>query len=235
MSAITDSTPDTRLTDEQLEAVDSDAPALVVTSPAGTGKTEVLVRRAERYVSDPENGHRRVLVMTYTMRAAEEFTSRLRHRIGTSMHRLTAETIHSFCQTLLSVHGGHIGLPLDFQVIAKDEDRAELLARHDASWRFEDGPQLFRELDLARARGDEHPRLALWRSALSDAGAVDYADMMVEQETAELQTFYVAATRPSRVLLLTRARQRPTTYGNRPTDPSPFLQIVQRSMNEHGP
>lgn len=178
MSVVTVSPLDTQLTDEQLAAVNSDAPALVVTSPAGTGKTEVLVRRAERYVSDPANGNRRVLVVTYTTRAAEEFTSRLRHRITGSMHRLTAETLHAFCQTLLSVHGGHIGLPLDFKVIAKDEDRAELLARHDASWCLDDGPQLFTELDLARARGDDHPRLALWRAALKDAGAVDYSDMI---------------------------------------------------------
>ena len=178
MSVVTVPPLDTQLTDEQLAAVNSDAPALVVTSPAGTGKTEVLVRRAERYVSDPANGNRRVLVVTYTTRAAEEFTSRLRHRITGSMHRLTAETLHAFCQALLSVHGGHIGLPLDFQVIAKDEDRAELLARHDAAWCLDDGPQLFRELDLARARGDGHSRLALWRAALKDAGAVDYCDMI---------------------------------------------------------
>ncbi len=182
----------TLLTDEQLAAVDSDAPALVVKSPAGTGKTEVLVRRAEKYVSNPATGHKRVLVVTYTTRAAEEFTARLRDRIGTAMERLTAETLHGFCQSLLSVHGGHVGLPLDFQVIARDEDRAELLAKHDKTWSIEDSSQLFRDLDLARARVEEHPRLTLWRSALKDAGAVDYADM-ITKATSVLRIPAIAA------------------------------------------
>ncbi len=178
MNSATAFTANTQLTDEQLEAVESDAPALVVMSPAGTGKTEVLVQRAERYMSTPANKYKRVLVVTYTTRAASEFTARLRHQIGTEMERVTAGTLHSFCQTLLSVHGSHIGLPLDFQVITKDEDRAELFARYDTSWCIEEDPQLFRDLDLARARGDEHPQLEPWRSALRDAGAVDYAEML---------------------------------------------------------
>ncbi len=172
------STMGIQLTSEQLEAVESDAPALVVMSPAGTGKTEVLVQRAERYMSNPANKYKRVLVVTYTTRAASEFTARLRHQIGTEMERVTAGTLHSFCQKMLSHHGSHIGLPLDFQVITKDEDRAELFARHDTSWCIEEASQLFRELDLARARRGVHPQLEPWRSALKDAGAVDYAEML---------------------------------------------------------
>ena len=90
-----------------------------------------------------------------------------------------------------------------------------------------------RLLTVHKAQAREFKAVAV--IAMNAGQFPDFRATTVEQETAELQTFYVAATRPSRVLLLTRARQRPTTYGNRPTDPSPFLQIVQRSMNEHGP
>ena len=168
-----------QLTDEQHQIVDSKAPALVVTAPAGTGKTEVLVRRAERFVSDPSNGHAHVLVVTYTTRAADEFLTRLRRQIGSAMHRVTAETVHGYSQRLLSVHAGHVGLPLDFQVIVKDEDRAELLADYDASWHFAEEPnRLFQGLDLARAKGMDHPQLSRWRAALIGRGAVDFNEMI---------------------------------------------------------
>ena len=169
---------DVQLTSEQQAAVYADDPALVITAPAGTGKTEVLVRRAERFVRDPTNGYARVLVVTYTARAAEEFTSRLQHPLGSAMERITAETVHGFAQSLLSVHGSHVGLPLDFQVIAKDEDRAELLAEHDSSWQPDEVPGLFRQLDLARARGTSHPALRVWRDALAHQRAVDFNKMI---------------------------------------------------------
>jgi len=70
------------LTGEQQAAAYADAPALVITAPAGTGKTEVLVRRAEQFVNDPASGYKRVLVVTYTTRAAAEFTSRLQGSLG---------------------------------------------------------------------------------------------------------------------------------------------------------
>ena len=168
------------LTEEQQAIVDSIEPALVVTAPAGTGKTEVLVRRAERFVRDQSNGYARVLVVTYTTRAAEEFASRLRRPLGSAMERVTAETLHGFAQSLLSTHGSHVGLPPDFGIITTDEDRAELFAGYDASWQSGEGLDLFRELDLARAKGLAHPRLSAWSDALAYRGAVDFNEMIAK-------------------------------------------------------
>ena len=168
------------LTREQQAVADADDPALVVTAPAGTGKTEVLVRRAEQFIRDPANAYRRVLVVTYTTRAAEEFTSRLRRPLGRAMDRITTETVHGFAQSLLSAHGSHVGLPLDFKVITKDEDRAELLAEYDSSWQPDEELNLFRELDLARAEGTRHPRLGMWSGALAYRGAVDFNEMITK-------------------------------------------------------
>lgn len=168
---------DRELTEEQRVAVDSSDRALIITAPAGTGKTEVLVRRAEQFVRDPANGYARVLVVTYTTRAATEFTTRLRDALGGAMDRVQAETIHGFAQSLLNIHGSHVGLPVDFQVISKDEDRADLLAAYDPSWR-PDECDLFRELDLARAKGKDDPRLSDWSAALAHRAAVDYGEMI---------------------------------------------------------
>ena len=168
------------LTGEQQAAAYADAPALVITAPAGTGKTEVLVRRAEQFVNDPASGYKRVLVVTYTTRAAAEFTSRLQGSLGTAMSRVQAETVHGFAQSILTIHGSHVGLPPDFQVITRDEDRAELLAVYDPSWQPDDDLSLFRELDIARAKGSAHPHLLAWSEALAYRGAVDFNEMITK-------------------------------------------------------
>ena len=168
------------LTDEQQAVVDSDARALVATASAGTGKTEILARRAERFVNDPNNGNAHVLVITYTTRAAHEFQARLHNRIGDLMHRISAETVHAFAQSILTIHGSHVGLPLDFQVITNDEDRAELLTGYDTCGEPGDYPELFRQLDHARATGRGHARLKSWRDAMDNRGAVDFSEMITK-------------------------------------------------------
>ena len=168
------------LTDEQQAVVDSDAPALVATASAGTGKTEILARRAERFVNDPDIGNANVLVITYTTRAANEFKSRLQGRIGGSMPRIQADTVHGFAHSILGTHGSHVGLPADFQVITNNEDRAELLANYDPWMAPDDFPELFRQLDLAQAQGHGHPHLKIWRDALANRGAVDFGEMITK-------------------------------------------------------
>ena len=168
------------LTDEQQTVVDSDAPALIATASAGTGKTEILARRAERFVNDPDSGNANVLIITYTNRAAHEFKSRLRGRIGDSMQQILADTVHGFAQSILGAHGSHVGLPPDFQVITKDEDRAELLAGYDTWMAPDDFPAWFRRLDLARAKCHSHPDLKSWRDALESRGAVDFSEMITK-------------------------------------------------------
>ena len=168
------------LTDEQRAVVESSARAVVATASAGTGKTEVLARRAERFVNDPANGSARVLVITYTTRAANEFKSRLRARVGNSMHRIAAETIHAFAHSILRTHGGHIGLPLDFEVLTQTEDRAELMARFDGGEPPDGYPELFRRLDLARATGETHSLLKTWRDALANSGVLDHGETITK-------------------------------------------------------
>ena len=178
--ALADTGFDFPLTEEQQAVVNSDARALVAIASAGTGKTEILARRAERFVNDPCNEDARVLVITYTTRAADEFRSRLRARVGASMRRVAAETIHGFAHTILSAHGGHIGLPLDFEVITSNEDRAELLARFDSIEAPDSYLELFRRLDLARATVTDDPLLETWRNALAHSGALDFSEMITK-------------------------------------------------------
>ena len=178
------SPPDLSL--EQRTAVESDARAILVVASAGSGKTEVVARRVEHILGESPQAHFRVLALSYTVKAAHELKERFRKRLGTSHDRVDTNTIHGFSHTLLSQQGTRIGLPIDLEVITRDEDRAELLTR----WLVETGqsvpPDLenaLRQIDLSRAK--QRPVSDLqreWDAALFDAGAVDYESMLTRAE-----------------------------------------------------
>ena len=62
---------------------------------------------------------------------------------------------------------------------------------------------------------------------LNDGQMPDFRATTDEDRISEIRTFYVAVTRPSRLLLLTRAQTRHTRYGLRSTDPSPYLRFLR--------
>lgn len=88
------------LTDQQQKAVDYvDGPLLIVAGP-GTGKTKVLTEKVNNLV---EKGYdpNRLLVSTFTVKAAEELKDRLRQKLGDKVESMQISTIHSFCQKML--------------------------------------------------------------------------------------------------------------------------------------
>lgn len=165
----------------QEAAVRSDAQAIVVVASAGSGKTEVVARRVERLLSEAPGEAFRVLALSYTVKAADELDQRFRDRLGSLHQRVDTNTIHGFAHSLLRQHGTRIGLPVEAEVLARDEDRAELLAR----WLRSEGKQVpddlagvLRELDVARARLQTSEMLQEWEAALTSIDALDYASML---------------------------------------------------------
>jgi len=169
------------LSSEQSAAVDSDAKALVVIAGAGSGKTEVVARRIERLLSERPDDRGRVLALTYTVKASDELRERLDARIGAPARRVDSDTIHGFAHNLLRTHGTRIGLPVEPELLVRDEDRAELFR----SWLSDRGEgelanvkELLVGVDLARARGQSADRLDEWCQALEDNGALDYPALL---------------------------------------------------------
>ncbi len=128
-----------RLNPAQRAAVlHGDGPLLVIAG-AGTGKTNTLVHRLAHLVlggADP----RRILVMTFSRRAAAEMTRRAERIAGEVMgpkaavlaQGLTwAGTFHAMGARLLRDYAGAVGLDADFTIHDR-EDSADLmnLARH---------------------------------------------------------------------------------------------------------
>ena len=177
---VIDATHELSLTSEQRRVVDCDAPAVLVKAAAGTGKTEILARKVERFINDPSNGYAHVMAITYTTRAANELKRRLQDRIGDLPSRVTAQTIHGFTHSMLLQHGTHVGLPLDFQVLTNTEDQVELFERYNDSNLYTDYREVLWQLNLARAKVENHENLELWRHALDNAGAVDFGEMLTK-------------------------------------------------------
>jgi DNA helicase-2/ATP-dependent DNA helicase PcrA len=172
---------DFQLNERQQLAVNSPSRALVVVAGAGSGKTEVVARRVERILLESIQEDYRVLAVSYTVKAADELRDRLASRLGDLHRRVEADTVHGFALSLLRQHGTRIGLPLEPEVLARDEDRYELLA----GWLSEQGAaalpdpaSTFRELDLARARRQSALWLDEWRDALASVGALDFPAML---------------------------------------------------------
>jgi ATP-dependent exoDNAse (exonuclease V) beta subunit len=120
-----------QLTHAQRTAVEGRG-VVFVSAGAGTGKTTVLVERVAQAIEsglDPE----RVLVVTFTERAAQQLVSRIRARLAETdealarlADRAEIATIHGFCARLLRQHAFAAGIDPDFRVL--DEASSRILA-----------------------------------------------------------------------------------------------------------
>lgn len=136
-------------TDARAQAVRERLRNVVVDAGAGSGKTELLVRRFVELLA-PTSGHGdpiaidRLAAITFTRRAAGELAFRIRQRILHTLadastfpprRRLLRDaldgldgasigTIHSFCDRLLRRHPVEARLPASYEVV---EDTAELV------------------------------------------------------------------------------------------------------------
>jgi len=101
---------------EQARAVTfGDAPLLVIAG-AGTGKTRTLIHRVAALVErgiPPE----RILLLTFTRRAAAEMLSRAERLVGAAGARVHGGTFHSVGHRLLRQFGPAAGLPADFTIM----------------------------------------------------------------------------------------------------------------------
>ena len=104
-----------------------------VVASAGSGKTTAITERILSIARSP-NAIKilpRLVVVTFTNRAADEMQQRtrhallqehLRHEVQTAFNRAFFGTIHSFCIKLLTDFGHYLGLPAPLELAEDDED-----------------------------------------------------------------------------------------------------------------
>ena len=123
---------------EQKLAVACEAKNVLVLAGAGTGKTRTIVARTIhlcRRGVDP----RRILLLTFTRRAASEMKERIRGSLGKTAERIVASTFHFFCLRMLRIHAPLLKLP-ELTVIDRD-DQIQLMkiARGECVEKWENG------------------------------------------------------------------------------------------------
>src|SRR5262245_45040844 len=110
------------LNHEQAAAATHGAGPLLVIAGAGTGKTRTLVYRVAHLLEQgvpPE----RILLLTFTRRAAHELLSRAERLVGSTSTRVHGGTFHATGHRLLRQFGPEAGLPRDFSIM--DQGDAE--------------------------------------------------------------------------------------------------------------
>ncbi|HMP74792.1 MAG TPA: ATP-dependent helicase [Kiritimatiellia bacterium] len=118
------------LNEEQLAAVQApDGPVLVIAA-AGTGKTRTLTYRVAWLVErgiEPD----RILLLTFTNRAAREMLDRARLLVGDGVGGLWGGTFHHMANRMLRRHGDALGYGSDYTILDQDDARSLLKSAAD--------------------------------------------------------------------------------------------------------
>ena len=193
----------TELNPEQLTAATfGDGPLLIIAG-AGTGKTRTLVHRVAQLI---ERGVRpeRILLLTFTRRAAQEMLGRAERLVGKSGSQVQGGTFHATAHKLLRRFGAGAGLPSDFTIMDQGdaEDLIQLaraqLGYGERSKRFPKKETLHHvysrhvntEIPVPRILGEEFPQFveyapdfakvfADYTARKADRNLVDYDDLLL--------------------------------------------------------
>lgn len=104
-----------------------------VIASAGSGKTQAITERVVQLARSSKAVEilPKLVVVTFTHRAADEMQQRTRQRIleehrspdiQVAFNRAFFGTIHSFCMKLLTNYGHYLGLPSPLDLIAEDDE-----------------------------------------------------------------------------------------------------------------
>lgn len=105
-----------RLNDAQIEAVKSEDRFTLIIACAGAGKTQTLMSKLAYLVNkgvDPS----KILLLTFTNKAADEMKDRAAKVGGEKCKDVTACTYHSFCALMLRKYGSAVGLNTGFKIL----------------------------------------------------------------------------------------------------------------------
>jgi DNA helicase-2/ATP-dependent DNA helicase PcrA len=113
------------LNEQQLAAVTAPPGASLVLAGAGAGKTRTLIYRVA-YLLEQGIPSDRILLLTFTNKAAKEMMDRVTALLGSDLKDLWGGTFHSIGLRLLRRHGDLVGASRDFSVLDR-EDAADLI------------------------------------------------------------------------------------------------------------
>ncbi len=115
------------LNPEQLRVVMHPGGPMLALAGAGTGKTRTLVYRACRLIEDGVPPAR-ILLLTFTNKAAREMLDRVEHLVEGTAGRVTGGTFHSAGHRILRRHASLLGYSERFSILDR-EDATDLMGQ----------------------------------------------------------------------------------------------------------
>lgn len=197
------STPDwlKNLNPPQRAAVQHRDGPLLVLAGAGSGKTRVLTRRVAHLIEVHGVEAASIVAVTFTNRAADEMRRRVDKLIDDdeAAGQVVISTFHSLGARLLRRHAPTAGLDWNFSIYDDSDQKrliADVLERLNKDTRRRSIRRHRSYIDTCKNRG-QTPREAIeaafdaraeeqaqfydnYQSALRDAGAVDFGDLILE-------------------------------------------------------
>jgi Superfamily I DNA and RNA helicases len=138
------------LNDEQRNAVSAVAGPVAILAGAGTGKTRVISRRVAYAVATAVVDPRRILVVTFTEKAAKEMQRRL---AALGLPGVQASTFHAAARRQLAFHWPQIhGRPLPEVINTKMPIVAPLARQLPGGFKFTPAKDLTDEIEWAKNR-----------------------------------------------------------------------------------
>ncbi len=116
------------LTPDQWKAVEHDAIKALLVGPAGSGKTEVLVRRLQTILDTSASTPFRVLFVTHRVEASQQILKRAEAAVPKQVWRLDVNTLHGFALEWLRRHGQALGGYHNVVVHSEMADRIRFVA-----------------------------------------------------------------------------------------------------------
>lgn len=107
---------------QQLKAVESPIGNTCVFAIAGSGKTRVLTYRVANLIDNgiPEN---EMMLLTFTNKAADEMTDRIKSLLGKKRLNLVSGTFHSVASSFLREYAKEVGYDRKFKIITQGTQR----------------------------------------------------------------------------------------------------------------
>ncbi|MEZ5337892.1 MAG: ATP-dependent helicase [bacterium] len=121
------------LNEQQHAAVTAPLGATLVLAGAGSGKTRVIVYRIAYLIGELRINPRRIMMTTFTNKAAKSMLDRAEALIGRPAREITGGTFHSIANLVLRRYSRHIGFNSSFTILdSADQRQVMKLCRTEA-------------------------------------------------------------------------------------------------------
>jgi len=114
------------LNERQLDVVTDTEHPILVLAGAGSGKTKSIIYRAAYIIRELQVPPWKLLIVTFTNKAARELQDRLENLLKIPMRSLWVGTFHSICSRILRFESAHLPFNSNFSIYDDDAQKSLL-------------------------------------------------------------------------------------------------------------